>query len=82
MSEFSSPPLTSVELFIRTALAGRYLRETNRGALRSGGARKRLQAKGGQALKPDVNEALRYLGAQNAPENLLRQTAELAESLA
>ncbi|MCI8849778.1 MAG: methionine synthase [Oscillibacter sp.] len=33
-------------------------------------------------MKPDVNEALRYLGAQNAPENLRRQTAEMAENLA
>ena len=33
-------------------------------------------------MKPDVSEALRYLGAQNAPENLCRQTAEMAETIA
>lgn len=33
-------------------------------------------------MKPDIEEALRYLGVQNAPENLRRQAAETAEALA
>lgn len=33
-------------------------------------------------MKPNLDEALRYLGAQDAPENLRKQTAETAEALA